>query len=45
LEAYYNVHAWRGMYYALDYQNINHPGYNQDRGPINVEGVRLHLEF
>ncbi len=45
LEAYYNVHAWRGLYYAVDYQNINHPGYNQDRGPINVESVRLHLEF
>ncbi|MGB8481496.1 MAG: carbohydrate porin [Acidobacteriaceae bacterium] len=45
LEAYYNVHAWRGLYYAVDYQNILHPGYNQDRGPIDVEGVRLHVEF
>ena len=45
LEAYYNVHAWRGLYYAVDYQNIQHPGYNQDRGPINVEGVRLHIDF
>lgn len=45
LEAYYNVHAWRGLYYAVDYQNINHPGYNQDRGPVNVESVRLHIEF
>ena len=44
-EAYYNVHAWRGLYYAVDYQNIQHPGYNQDRGPVNVESVRLHLEF
>ena len=45
LEAYYNLHAWRGLYYAVDYQNIQHPGYNQDRGPVNVESVRLHLEF
>ena len=45
LEAYYNVHAWRGLYYAVDYQNIQHPGYNQDRGPINVESFRLHVEF
>jgi carbohydrate-selective porin OprB len=45
LEAYYNVHVWRGLYYAVDYQNIQHPGYNQDRGPVNVEGVRLHVEF
>ena len=45
LEAYYNVHAWRGLYYALDNQFIEHPGYNQARGPVNVESVRLHLEF
>lgn len=45
LEAYYNVHAWRGVYYAIDNQLIEHPGYNQDRGPVNVESVRLHLEF
>ncbi|MGO8719819.1 MAG: carbohydrate porin [Acidobacteriaceae bacterium] len=45
LEAYYNVHAWRGVYYAIDNQFIEHPGYNQDRGPVNVESVRLHLEF
>jgi high affinity Mn2+ porin len=45
LEVYYNVHAWRGMYYAIDNQFIEHPGYNQDRGPVNVESIRLHLEF
>ena len=45
LEAYYDVHAWRGLYYAVDYQNIQHPGYNQDRGPVNVESVRLHVDF
>ncbi|HET9099758.1 MAG TPA: carbohydrate porin [Acidobacteriaceae bacterium] len=45
LEMYYNVHAWAGLYYAVDYQNIQHPGYNQDRGPVNVESVRLHVEF
>jgi high affinity Mn2+ porin len=45
LEGYYNLHAWRGLYYAVDYQNIQHPGYNQDRGPVNVESVRLHLDF
>lgn len=45
LEAYYNAHAWRGLYFALDNQFIAHPGYNQDRGPVNVESVRMHLEF
>ncbi|ADW69432.1 carbohydrate porin [Granulicella tundricola] len=45
LEAYYNLHAWRGVYYALDAQYVTHPGYNQDRGPALVESVRMHVDF
>jgi len=45
IESYYNVHAWRGIYYALDLQFIDHPGYNQDRGPVLFESVRMHVDF
>ena len=45
LEGYYNLHVWRGVYYALDAQFIEHPGYNQDRGPVLVESVRMHVDF
>ena len=45
LEGYYNLHTWRGLYYALDGQYINHPGYNQARGPVLVESVRMHVDF
>ena len=45
LEGYYNLHTWRGVYYALDGQYIDHPGYNQDRGPVLVESVRMHVDF
>lgn len=45
LEGYYNLHAWRGVYYALDMQYIDHPGYNQARGPVLVETVRMHVDF
>jgi hypothetical protein len=45
LEAYYNFHAWKGVFYALDAQFIEHPGYNQDRGPVLVESVRMHVDF
>ena len=45
LEGYYNVHAWRGLYYALDGQWIHHPGYNRDRGPVLVEALRMHIDF
>lgn len=45
LESYYNWHTWRGLYYALDLQYIAHPGYNQDRGPVLFESVRMHVDF
>jgi carbohydrate-selective porin OprB len=45
LETYYNLYAGHGIYYALDAQYITHPGYNQDRGPVLVESVRMHIDF
>lgn len=45
VEGYYNLHTWRGVYYALDAQYIAHPGYNRDRGPVLVESVRMHVDF
>ena len=45
VEAYYNYHAWKGVYYALDEQFVAHPGYNQNRGPVMVESVRMHVDF
>ncbi len=44
-EGYYNLHCWRGLFYALDVQHINNPGYNRDRGPAWVGSVRAHVEF
>ncbi len=43
-ESYYNAHLWRGIFAGLDIQ-VNHPGYNRDRGPVLAPGVRFHLEF
>jgi hypothetical protein len=45
VESYYNWHAWRGLFYAVDVQHINNPGYNRDRGPIWVGAVRAHVDF
>ncbi len=45
VESYYNWHAWRGLYYAVDVQHINDPGYNRDRGPVWVGSVRGHNDF
>ena len=45
VESYYNLHAWKGLYYAIGNTWIAHPGYNQDRGPVDVQSVRMHVEF
>ena len=45
VEAYYNYHTWRGLFYSLDVQHINDPGYNRDRGPVWVGSVRAHIDF
>jgi high affinity Mn2+ porin len=45
LEAYYNLHVWRGLYFALQQMFVDHPGYNQARGPIYLGGVRVHMDF
>ena len=45
VESYYNVHAVGGLFYAFDLQYVDHPGYNQDRGPVLVESVRMHVDF
>jgi carbohydrate-selective porin OprB len=44
-EAYYTLHVWRGIYTSFDFQYVDNPGYNRDRGPVIVPGLRLHLEF
>jgi high affinity Mn2+ porin len=44
-ETYYTLHVWRGIYASYDLQYVHHPGYNRDRGPIIVPGLRLHLEL
>jgi hypothetical protein len=44
-ETYYTAHVWRGIWLAFDYQHISNPGYNQDRGPASVLGIRVHLEY
>jgi len=45
LEGYYTLHLWRGVFASVDVQHINNPGYNQDRGPVLVPGLRAHIDF
>ena len=43
-ETYYTAQIWRGISCAFDYQHVSNPGYNRDRGPVDVFSVRLHIE-
>jgi carbohydrate-selective porin OprB len=45
IETYYTLHAWRGIFPSFDLQYMVNPGYNRDRGPVIVPGLRLHVEF
>ncbi len=45
-EFYYKWNPFHEKFYlSPDYQFILHPAYNADRGPVNVFGLRAHVEF
>ena len=45
VETFYTLHVWRGIYPAVGFQYVAHPGYNKDRGPVVAPALRLHMEF
>ncbi len=44
-ETYYNYTVRAGINVTADYQLVNHPAYNVDRGPVNIFSARLHVQF
>ena len=44
-EAYYSYALTSSVKLTADYQFINNPGYNTDRGPANVFAGRMHWQF
>jgi high affinity Mn2+ porin len=45
LEAYYRYHLSSLWHVTLDYQFVNNPAYNRDRGPVSIIATRLHADF
>jgi high affinity Mn2+ porin len=45
IESYYSAAVFDFAHLSLDYQWIDHPAYNRDRGPVSVIAVRLHAQF
>ncbi len=45
LETYYNAKLSKFFWVTADYQFVNNPAYNKDRGPVHVFAIRGHIEF
>jgi high affinity Mn2+ porin len=45
LEAYYSVPVFSFAHVTADYQFVDNPAYNRDRGPVSIFGIRTHVEF
>jgi len=45
LETFYCYQLTGSLWISLDYQLMVNPGYNSDRGPVNVYGTRIHIEM
>ena len=44
-ESYYSARLAPGFFATFDLQRVTNPAYNHDRGPVWIEGIRLHMEF
>ena len=44
-EAFYLCKMTTWLWATVDYQFVNHPAYNADRGPVHVWAIRGHVEF
>ena len=45
LEAYYALSLTAAVTVSLNYQHVENPAYNRDRGPADFFGTRLHADF
>src|SRR5262245_40937969 len=45
LETYYNWQVRKGIEISLDFQAVENPAYNRDRGPVAILGLRVHMEY
>jgi high affinity Mn2+ porin len=45
IETYYSLAVLANVHLSFDYQWIEHPAYNRDRGPASVVAARVHAQF
>jgi high affinity Mn2+ porin len=45
LETYYDFSLWYGIQLTFDYQFVDNPSFNRDRGPVSIFAARVHWQF
>jgi high affinity Mn2+ porin len=45
VETYYDFAVWKSIHASVDYQFIDDPAFNRDRGPLSVFALRVHWEL
>ncbi|MEE7458108.1 porin [Methylorubrum populi] len=45
VEVYYALNLTKAVTMTFDYQHVENPAYNRDRGPADFIGTRLHTDF
>ena len=44
-ELFYESKLYDKLWGTLDYQFVDHPAYNKDRGPVHIFALRIHVEL
>ncbi len=45
VEVFYSFNLVKAIWLTGDYQHLWNPGFNADRGPVDIYGARVHVEF
>jgi len=45
LDLFYALNLRKFLWISGDYQRVVNPAFNADRGPVNIFGTRIHIEF
>jgi hypothetical protein len=45
IDVFYSFNLFKALWLTADYQHLWNPGFNADRGPVEIFGGRVHAEF
>jgi len=45
IDIFYSFNVASSLWFTADYQHIENPAYNADRGPVNIYAIKGHFEF